>query len=123
MNDEITSILSIVLAVMVVILLILGVIYAVLLVKMKNSKEEKKLKKVTSKPTGKAISEKEKQAYNKQSIFAFMDFDKIEDNMIVRKNGRRYLMAIECQGINYDLMSGLEKNGVEQGFIDRKSVV
>lgn len=117
MNDEITSILSIVLAVMVVILLILGVIYAVLLVKMKNSKEEKKLKKVTSKPTGKAVSEKEKQAYNKQSIFAFMDFDKIEDNMIVRKNGRRYLMAIECQGINYDLMSGLEKNGVEQGFI------
>ena len=26
-------------------------------------------------------------------------------------------MVIECQGINYDLMSGLEKNSVEQGFL------
>ena len=46
-----------------------------------------------------------------------MDFDKVEDNMIIRKNGNKFLMIIECQGINYDLMSGMEKNGVEQGFI------
>ena len=59
----------------------------------------------------------EKIEYNKQSIYEFMDFDKIEDGMIVRKNGRKFLMAIECQGVNYDLMSGLEKNGVEQGFL------
>ena len=26
-------------------------------------------------------------------------------------------MIIECQGVNYDLMSGLEKNSVEQGFL------
>ena len=26
-------------------------------------------------------------------------------------------MVIECQGVNYDLMSGLEKNSVEQGFM------
>jgi len=26
-------------------------------------------------------------------------------------------MVIECQGINYDLMSGIEKNSVEQGFL------
>ena len=26
-------------------------------------------------------------------------------------------MVIECQGVNYDLMSGLEKNSVEQGFL------
>lgn len=37
--------------------------------------------------------------------------------MIVQKDGKRFLMAIECQGINYDLMSGLEKNSVEQGFL------
>lgn len=54
--------------------------------------------------------------YNKQSIFDFMEFDKIEDNMIVQKNGRRYLMVIECQGINYDLMSKIEKVAVEEGF-------
>ena len=55
--------------------------------------------------------------YNKQSIFSFMEFDKIQDNMIIRKNGNKFLMVIECQGVNYDLMSGLEKNSVEQGFI------
>ena len=46
-----------------------------------------------------------------------MEFDKIEDNMIIRKKGRQYVMVIECQGVNYDLMSGLEKNSVEQGFL------
>ena len=46
-----------------------------------------------------------------------MKFDQIEDDMIIRKNGTKYLMVIECQGINYDLMSGLEKNSVEQGFL------
>lgn len=26
-------------------------------------------------------------------------------------------MVVECQGVNYDLMSEVEKNGVEEGFI------
>ena len=46
-----------------------------------------------------------------------MEFDKIEDNMIIQRNGRKYIMAIECQGVNYDLMSGVEKTGVEEGFV------
>lgn len=46
-----------------------------------------------------------------------MEFDRIDNNMIVQKEGKRYVMVIECQGINYDLMSGLEKNSVEQGFL------
>ena len=46
-----------------------------------------------------------------------MEFDKIDDNMILQKGGKRFLMVIECQGVNYDLMSGLEKNSVEQGFL------
>ena len=45
-----------------------------------------------------------------------MEFDKIEDNMIVQKKGKRYLMVIQCQGVNYDLMSQVEKVGVEEGF-------
>ena len=56
-------------------------------------------------------------SYTKLSVFDFMEFDKIEDNMIVQNNGTRYLMAIECEGINYDLMSEIEKTSVEQGFI------
>lgn len=55
--------------------------------------------------------------YNKQSIFSFMKFDKIEDDMIITKKGTKYIMVIECQGINYDLMSGIEKNSIEQGFL------
>lgn len=54
---------------------------------------------------------------NKQSIFKFMEFDDIQDNMIIQKKGRRFLMAIKCQGINYDLMSEVEKNSVEAGFV------
>lgn len=54
---------------------------------------------------------------NKQSIFNFMEFDTVTDNMIVQKNGSRYLMVVECQGINYDLMSGIEKTSVEEGFV------
>lgn len=46
-----------------------------------------------------------------------MEFDKVEDNMIVQKNGNRYLMVVECQGINYDLMSEAEKVSVEEGFL------
>ena len=47
----------------------------------------------------------------------FMEFDRVEDNMIIEKNGSKFIMIIECQGINYDLMSEVEKNAVEEGFI------
>ena len=46
----------------------------------------------------------------------FMEFEKIQDNMIVVKNKKKYLMVIECKGVNYDLMSQPEKVGVEEGF-------
>ncbi len=55
--------------------------------------------------------------YTVKSIDKFMQFDKIEDNMIVQDNGQRYLMVIECEGINYDLMSQVEKTAVEAGFV------
>lgn len=54
---------------------------------------------------------------SKQSIFNFMEFDTVEDAMIIQKNGTRYLMVIGCQGVNYDLMSAVEKNSVEEGFV------
>ena len=50
-------------------------------------------------------------------MFKFMEFDSVEDNMIVQDGGKRYLMVIECKGVNYDLLSEVEKNGVEMGFI------
>lgn len=66
---------------------------------------------------GQSMSNIATRGYNKQSITKFMEFDKIEDNMIVQKNGNRYLMVVECQGVNYDLMSSMEQTAVEEGFL------
>ena len=51
------------------------------------------------------------------SIIDFMDFDEIRDNMIIRKNRTHYTMVIQCNGVNYDLMSEAEKISVEEGFV------
>ena len=112
-NDKIGQLLTIILVFLIVILFILLTVFIILTIKRKN---EDKPKKVAN-PKQQMPSAKKETGYNKQSIFEFMEFDKVEDNMIVRKNGNKYIMAIECQGVNYDLMSGLEKNSVEQGFL------
>lgn len=52
----------------------------------------------------------------KDSIYNFMEFDEIKDGMIIRKNRTQYVMIIQCQGVNYDLMSEEEKVAVEEGF-------
>ena len=53
----------------------------------------------------------------KESIYEFMEFDEVVDNMIVRKNGTQYVMVLQCNGVNYDLMSEIEKISVEEGFV------
>lgn len=120
-NNEISQILSIILGVMFFILMILITIFIVL--KLNENKKEKKADDILSgkEETDKKKKEKEElhkisQLYSKQSIMDFMEFEKIEDNMIIQKKGRRYLMVVECQGINYDLMSQPEKIAVEEGF-------
>lgn len=84
----------------------------------KNKKSEKTNNSTSNQNSGHAEKTRTSGTdYTKLSIFDFMEFDKIEDNMIVQNNGQRYLMGIECEGINYDLMSEVEKTSVEQGFI------
>ena len=51
------------------------------------------------------------------SIYQFMEFDSISNNMIIRKNRTHYTMVIQCNGVNYDLMSEAEKISVEEGFV------
>lgn len=114
-NNAITSLLSILLVVMLIILGILVTVYVVL--RSKAKKRERELEVADEKPTKMEEKTPEKESgYNKQSIFNFMEFEDIKDNMIVQKKGRRYVMVVECQGVNYDLMSGMEKVGVEEGF-------
>ena len=110
-NNQIASFLMIILGIMITILLVLVTVYIVIRLK---SKQKDKAEVNESKLSSKT---KVQQLYNVQSVFNFMEFDKIEDNMIVQKDGKRFLMVIKCQGINYDLMSAVEKNSVEQGFI------
>lgn len=52
-----------------------------------------------------------------ESIYQFMEFDEVVDNMIVRKKGTQYVMILQCNGVNYDLMSEQEKISVEEGFV------
>lgn len=117
-NNELIKLLTIILGCMICILFFLGLTFIIL--KIRDIKQKNNIK--TAKKENTEIDKKNKdtktvQQYNKQSIFKFMDFDEITDNMIIQNNGKRFLMITECQGINYDLMSGLEKNSVEQGFL------
>ena len=110
MIEMITIILAIVLIAMVMLLAVLCMLYF----KSKNKKPE------TAKTTSAVSSKKEtktSKSYQVESVFDFMEFDKVEDNMIIQKDGNKYIMLVECQGINYDLMSEVEKNAVEEGFI------
>ena len=120
MNDQTVNILTYVLIFMIVILVVLTIIFVILKIKEKNDKKPKK-EEIKSRKVNSSVGNKEKgkatKEYTKESIFSFMEFDGIEDNMIIQKDGKKYLMVIECQGINYDLMSGVEKTGVEQGFL------
>ena len=115
-ENQISSFFTIILVVLSVIFLTLLVVLIALSMKEKSrNKRREEQKNQDSENLNKDV--KKDVEYSKFSIFDFMDFDKIDDNMIIRKNGRRYIMVIECQGVNYDLMSGLEKNSVEQGFL------
>ena len=117
MNDDaLIQLLTLILIIMLCILGILLVFFVIAKIKVK--KKEEKFAKVEE---GKSKTPQQTPAaiktYDKKSIFDFMEFDKIDDNMIIQKNGARYLMVIKCQGINYDLMSEMEKVSVEEGFM------
>lgn len=105
-----TIILTVVLGIMFLLLIVLAFMY----VSSKMKKKEEKEQVATS--NGKTKTRKYKD-YRTESIMDFMEFDTVVDNMISQKDGMRYIMVVECQGINYDLMSEVEKNSVEEGFI------
>ncbi len=105
--EELIPILTVVAIVLVVIIFVLIGIWIFVVSREKKNNKEKE-----------SGEDAEKNGmYNMQSIMDFMEFEKIEDNMIVQKKGK-YLMVLECQGINFDLMSEMEMTAVEQGFIE-----
>lgn len=107
-----TMVLMIVLVIMVILLIALGIVFAY----SKINKKEENENKPTSEQNKNSKTKKFKD-YRVGSVLDFMEFDTVVDNMISQKDGKRYVMVVECQGINYDLMSEAEKNGVEDGFV------
>ena len=119
-SGELTYLLTILLIASVVILGILIIVFIALSIN-KNKKEKKFDEAMIQ--TGEIEKEKAKskiiqtKTYTPQDVKSFLDFDEIKDNMIVQDKGKRLVMVIQCQGINYDLMSTMEKVSVEQGFV------
>ena len=104
-----TTILMIVLACVLVLIILLAIIYYVI-----TTNDKKK----------KAMQQQQQEKFLAGELDApvttmndFLEFDEVKDNMIIRKNRTQYVMVIQCQGVNYDLLSEEEKLAVEEGFI------
>ena len=94
--------------------LLIALAFVAINMQLKKKKEEESAKQENNNAP---IAKTKSKTFTINSVFDFMEFDKVEDNMIIQKNGTRYVMVVECQGINYDLMSHAEKVGVEEGFV------
>ena len=117
--DNFIILLYAILGILIVAVIILAIVYINIVSKEKKrtKEEEKAISIKNSAETNTNSNLKVAKEYTKESIYNFMEFEKVEDSMIVQKNEKRFLMAVECQGINYDLMSDVEKASVESGFV------
>ena len=115
-TSQITGILNIILALMIIILFIL--VITLVIIKIREKTKERKNGDRTNKDSLKNVGNKlTAENYQKDSIYDFMEFDAIEDNMIIRKDRTRFVMVIKCTGSNFDLASEDEKLAIESGFI------
>ncbi len=110
-NDNMVQLLILLAGVIGIIVIVLIFVWFIMRAKEKRIEKER-----VNEEFDKTHVKKSQVIYTPESIIDFMDFEKIEDNMIIQKRGK-FLMVVECQGINYDLMSEIEKVSVEQGFI------
>lgn len=81
-----TTALVIIAGVMVTLLVVLAAVY--LRMKIKEKEQEEGLEKKTNTQTAQKDESKMKQ-YTVNSVFDFMEFEKIEDNMIVQKKRKK----------------------------------
>lgn len=112
---DLVGLLNIVIILLVFIIFGLGITYFILMVKDRKQKES--AVKEDNKKTPESTVGKFKEKLSTASIRSFMEFDEVKDNMIIRKNREQYIMVIQCQGVNYDLLSEDEKIAVEEGFV------
>ncbi len=118
-STQLTSLLTILLVI--AILILISLIFALFFIwinkrnKEKGEKQKNNIKVQQQPETSSNVIQT--KAYTTQNVKDFLDFDEIKDNMIVQEKGKKLVMVVQCQGINYDLMSSIEKVAVEQGFV------
>lgn len=115
------QLLNLILAIVLLVIVVLGVVALIIFLKIRSNKSQvaKDQQIISSKQNQTNDNTKmiTRNGDGIDSIYKFMEFDSITDNMIVRKNAKQYVMVIECKGINYDLLSEEEKDAVEAGFV------
>ena len=119
------QLLNLILIIVIVVLVALGGIAILLIYRMKNkesadkkAKEEMQIAANGGDPKKIPPTAMTRNGVGIKSIYDFMEFDEVKDGMIVLKNHKKYVMVIDCRGINYDLLSEVEKEGVEAAFIE-----
>ena len=111
-NDSLVQLLILLAGVIGIIVFVLIFVWFII-----RSKEKRVEREKQDEEYEKTHVKKSQVIYTPESIIDFMDFDKIEDNMIISQNGEKYTAVIRCKGINYNLMSEVEQLSVEEGFI------
>ena len=119
--ESLIPILYMIIAILIGLIIALGCYYVFVLNRQKVKENEEQPEMIKDNENK---EEKKDQPYGKftgelttESIYEFMEFEEIVDNMIVRKKSQQYIMILQCNGVNYDLMSEDEKISVEEGFV------
>lgn len=110
--DNIIMGLNIMLIILVVVIVGLIIAYYFFVYKSKVNTEQREKEKEEKK------ANKEFNGIPRETTDKILDFDEVRDDMIIRKNGQQYVMVVQCKGINYDLLSDVEKESVERGFVE-----
>lgn len=114
------QILNILLIVIVILIFVLGIVAIAIILNMRRKQLEAEQQLIKDKNQTIANNPNLITRTGKEmnSIYKFIEFDEIKDNMIIRRNRSQFVMVLQCQGINYDLLSEEEKYAVENGFIE-----
>ena len=106
-----TTILIPIIAILFFVVLVLLLVYWLVKIKQKSESKEH------GKQDKKSAESKYAPDLSRTGIHEFMEFDEVKDSMIIRKDRKQYVMVLQCQGVNYDLLSEEEKIAVEEGFV------
>ncbi len=110
--DNVLTMLVSILFILIFLIVVCAIILYFLKIKKKQSNKEKNNEEYSE-----STSTQSSSGIRTENVKKFLNFDEIKNNMIIRNGRTQYLMVIQCQGVNYDLLSEEEKVAVEEGFV------